>query len=113
LRYIAFAVKVGRFNFPPDMIGQVSIRATGDRRRWRSLEKAIHAGERSLPPFGQLAQVFCRYFVYAQRPEDRVLRTLVEKTERIRQELGSLGRVVEPKINARLSGGIKRAEVED
>jgi SNF2 family DNA or RNA helicase len=66
--------------------------------------------DRKLQP---AAQVFCRYFVYAQRPEDRVLCTLVEKTERIRQELGSLGRVVEPKINARLSGGIKRAEVED
>src|SRR5271168_5510226 len=38
------------------MIGQVSIRiracrtgATGDRRRWRSLEKAIHAGARNTP----------------------------------------------------------------
>src|SRR5208337_3522572 len=46
----------GRFDFPADMIGQVSIRtracrtgATGDRRRWRSLEKAIHAGARDIP----------------------------------------------------------------
>src|SRR5271157_5310890 len=53
---IAFAVKVGRFDFPADMIGQVSIRtgacrtgATGDRRRCRSLEKAIHAGARDIP----------------------------------------------------------------
>jgi hypothetical protein len=51
-----FAVKVGRFDFPADVIGQVSIRtracrtgATGDRRRWRSLEKAIHAGARDTP----------------------------------------------------------------
>ena len=51
-----FAVKVGRFDFPADKIGQVSIRtrasrtgATGDRRRWRSLEKAIHAGARDIP----------------------------------------------------------------
>src|ERR1700678_1862529 len=49
-------MKVGRFDFPPDMIGQVSIptRAcrtppTGDRRRWRSLEKTIHAGARNTP----------------------------------------------------------------
>src|SRR5580693_9169842 len=54
---IAFAVKVGRFDFPADMIGQVSIRTrayrtgatTGDRRRWRSLEKAINAGARNAP----------------------------------------------------------------
>src|SRR5665811_2617755 len=39
------------------MIGQVSIRTracrsgatTGDRRRWRTLEKAIHAGARNAP----------------------------------------------------------------
>src|SRR5664279_3796154 len=38
------------------MIGQVSIRTracrtgpTGERRRWRSLEKAIHAGARNAP----------------------------------------------------------------
>src|ERR1700730_12675527 len=34
-------------------------------------------------------RVFCRYFVYAQRPEDRVLRRLVEKTEIIRKQLCS------------------------
>jgi acyl carrier protein len=51
-----YFVKVGRFDFPADMIGQISIRtragqtgATGDRRRWRSLEKAIHAGARNTP----------------------------------------------------------------
>src|SRR5271165_3873582 len=49
-------MKVGRFDFPADMIGQVSIRtracrtaATGDRRRGRSLEKTIHAGARNTP----------------------------------------------------------------
>ena len=66
--------------------------------------------DRKLQP---AAKVYCRYFVYAQRPEDKVLRTLVEKTERIRKELGSLGRVIEPKIDDRLSGGIKRDEVDD
>ena len=32
--------------------------------------------------------VFCYYFVYEQRPEDRILRTIVKKTERIKEELG-------------------------
>src|SRR6202044_1466967 len=53
---IAFAMKVGRFDFPADMIGEVSIRtracrtaATGDRRQGRSLEKTIHASARNTP----------------------------------------------------------------
>ena len=52
--------------------------------------------------------VFCHYFVYAQRPEDRVLRALVRKTETIRLELGSLSEVIEK----RLRTGIRRAEAE-
>jgi superfamily II DNA or RNA helicase len=50
--------------------------------------------------------VFCHYFVYAQRPEDRVLRALVRKTETIRLELGSLSEVIEK----RLRSGIRRAD---
>src|SRR5664280_1430781 len=53
---IAFAVKVGRFDFSADMIGQVSIRtracrtgATKDRERTCPLEKAIDAGARNIP----------------------------------------------------------------
>jgi hypothetical protein len=38
--------------------------------------------------------VYCRYFVYTQRLEDRVLRALVRKTETIRAELGSLSQVI-------------------
>src|SRR6202140_4520471 len=38
--------------------------------------------------------VNCHYFVFAQREEDRVLKVLVEKTETIQKELGSLGAVV-------------------
>jgi superfamily II DNA or RNA helicase len=53
-------------------------------------------------------EVFCHYFVYTQRPEDRVLRALVHKTETIRLELGSLSEVIEK----RLRTGIRRAEVE-
>ena len=52
--------------------------------------------------------VYCYYFVYQQRPEDRVLQVVVKKTETIQQELGSLS----PVIEARLSRGIKREEVD-
>ena len=40
-------------------------------------------------------EVFCRYFVFNQRPEDRVLDVLVQKIETIREELGSVARVLE------------------
>ncbi len=53
-------------------------------------------------------EVFCHYFVYVQRPEDRVLRALVRKTETIRLELGSLSEVIEK----RLRTGIRRSEAE-
>ena len=43
-------------------------------------------------------EVFCRYFVYPQRPEDHVLQVLVNKMERIRQELGSVAKVLEGRI---------------
>src|SRR5262249_3570979 len=39
--------------------------------------------------------VYCRYFFYRQRPEDRVLRALVRKTETIREELGALAQVLD------------------
>jgi hypothetical protein len=32
-------------------------------------------------------EVFCHYFVYKQRPEDRILTVLVRKTETIKKEL--------------------------
>ena len=43
-------------------------------------------------------QVFCRYFIYAQRPEDIVLEALVRKTELIRTQLGSAGQVLGTRI---------------
>jgi SNF2 family DNA or RNA helicase len=52
--------------------------------------------------------VYCRYFVYAQRPEDRVLAAIVRKTETIRRELGCLSEV----IDSRLASGIERSQVE-
>lgn len=51
-------------------------------------------------------EVFCHYFVYSQRPEDRVLSALVRKTDTIRRELGSLSEVV----SRRLRSGIRRAD---
>jgi hypothetical protein len=53
-------------------------------------------------------RVYCRYFIYAQRPEDRVLRRLVEKTEIIRKQLGSASPVIETRISELLAGGIDR-----
>ena len=43
-------------------------------------------------------EVLCRYFVFTQRPEDRVLKALVKKVERIREELGSVAKVVEGRV---------------
>ena len=55
--------------------------------------------------------VFCHYFVYEQRPEDRVLETLVKKTERIRKELGSLSQVIDRKLDDLLKKGITRSRI--
>jgi SNF2 family DNA or RNA helicase len=57
-------------------------------------------------------QVHCRYFIYAQRPEDRVLRRLVEKTEIIRKQLGSASPVIETRISELLAGGIERSRAD-
>ena len=55
--------------------------------------------------------VTCRYFLYAQRPEDVVLDALVRKTELIRRQLGSAGHVLGDRIAERLAaGGIDRAD---
>ncbi len=52
--------------------------------------------------------VYCRYFVYTQRPEDRVLRVLARKSETIREELGSFNDV----LSRKLKYGIRRAGVD-
>ena len=54
--------------------------------------------------------VTCRYFHFVQRPEDQVLRALVNKNETIRRELGSAGNVLEARAAALLTEGIRRAE---
>ena len=50
--------------------------------------------------------VYCHYFVYIQRPEDKVLRALVRKTDTIRIELGSLAQVIEDRLAITLREGI-------
>jgi hypothetical protein len=58
--------------------------------------------------------VWCRYFVYRQRPEDRVLQRLVEKTETIHQQLGSAGQVLSDRIADLLAHkGLRDAGVTD
>ena len=58
--------------------------------------------------------VYCHYFVLPQRVEDRVLEVLVEKTERIQKELGSLAKVIESRIeNTLLKQGIRHEDEQD
>ena len=52
-------------------------------------------------------EVYCHYFVYAQRPEDAVLAAIVRKTETIRRELGCLSQVIDDKLTA----GIERNQI--
>lgn len=54
-------------------------------------------------------EVFCHYFVYTQRPEDRVLAAIVRKTDTIRRELGALSDV----IDTRLTAGIDRSKADE
>lgn len=56
--------------------------------------------------------VRCHYFFFPQRPEDKVLKTLVEKTETIAKELGSLSAVLEKRLGALLEGGIRRSDAD-
>ena len=57
-------------------------------------------------------EVFCHYFVYKQRLEDRILRVLVRKTETIKLELGSLSQVVESRLASTLKYGIRRRDID-
>jgi SNF2 family DNA or RNA helicase len=57
-------------------------------------------------------EVFCHYFVYKQRIEDRILSVLVKKTETIKKELGSLSQVLEAHLADTLKHGIRHDEVE-
>src|SRR5260370_26282171 len=57
-------------------------------------------------------EVFCHYFVYKQRPEDRIWKVLVQKTERIKKELGSLAQVIDARLADTLRSGIHRDRIE-
>jgi SNF2 family DNA or RNA helicase len=57
-------------------------------------------------------EVFCYYFVYEQRPEDRILETVVRKTKTIRNELGSLSKVIDDELDELLKHGIRRREID-
>src|SRR5438552_10964108 len=58
-------------------------------------------------------EVFCHYFVYKQRPEDRILKVLVQKTERIKKELGSLAQVIDARLTDTLKAGIRRDRIDN
>jgi SNF2 family DNA or RNA helicase len=58
-------------------------------------------------------RVTCRYFVLPQRAEDKVLATLVRKTETINEELGSLTPVVIDRMARVLDRGIGHAEADE
>ncbi len=57
-------------------------------------------------------EVRCHYFVYTQRPEDRVLKALIEKTKTIRKQLGTLAPVLERRLEDRLATGFARRDAE-
>lgn len=55
--------------------------------------------------------VSCRYFIYDQREEDRVLDALVRKTEVIRRQLGAAGEVLRMRMEQTLTReGIRRRD---
>lgn len=66
--------------------------------------------DRKLQP---AAEVFCHYFMYANRPEDRILECLVNKTKTIRKELGSLSQVIDSQVETLLKGGIRRSQIDE
>jgi superfamily II DNA/RNA helicase len=56
-------------------------------------------------------EVYCYYFFYKQRPEDRILAALVRKTKTIREELGSLAQVIDTRLDGLMKSGIRRKEI--
>ena len=55
--------------------------------------------------------VYCYYFFYKQRPEDRILAAVVRKTKTIREELGSLAQVIDARLTGLLKQGIRRTQL--
>ncbi len=56
-------------------------------------------------------EVYCHYFVYTDREEDRILKVLVRKTETIKKELGSLSQVLEGRLARTLRHGIRHRDI--
>jgi ElaB/YqjD/DUF883 family membrane-anchored ribosome-binding protein len=50
--------------------------------------------------------------VYKHRPEDRILETVIRKTETIRDELGSLSQVIDVELEELLMHGIRRKDLD-
>ena len=98
------------FNAPDDG-GEVAVKGGHFDVPWNPsrLEQRNGRIDRKLQPS---EEVYCHYFVYTQRPEDRVLQALVRKTETIRRELGSLSQVLEGRVTDSLKGGIKHDDVD-
>ena len=57
-------------------------------------------------------QVWCQYFLLEDRPEDRVMEVLVNKTEVIRKELGSMSQLVQRQVDDALEGGIDLEQLD-
>jgi superfamily II DNA or RNA helicase len=57
------------------------------------------------------AEVYCHYFVYTDRKEDRILSVLVRKTDLIKRELGSLSEVLEGRLAKSLKQGIRHRDI--
>ena len=59
-------------------------------------------------------EVFCRYFFYHGRPEDKVLQVLVRKAEQIRHDMGSVAKVLEGRVAKEIEKeGIRRDALDD
>jgi ERCC4-related helicase len=58
-------------------------------------------------------EVFCYYFTYKNRPEDRILEAIVRKTKIIREQLGSLSQVIDSQLESLLRKGIRRKKVDE
>ena len=56
--------------------------------------------------------VYCHYFVYSQRLEDRILKVLIRKTETIKKELGSLSQVIDSNLAKTLRHGISHKALD-
>ena len=114
------------FNTPPDREPLRILIATDAAREGLNFQRACHdllhfdlpwnpsrleqrngRIDRKLQP---APQVFCRYFYFPQRIEDRVLQVLVRKSGTIREELGSMATVLETRVKDLLSNGIRHAE---